>query len=708
MSQISLGLDFGTSTCKIASYDSATGVLQDLPLEGGRLVPSFIAFVPREKRPVLGAAAKGRISGNDVQVYPELSDPIHYPPVKLGIANPDFVGCEFDDESYDAEAMVEEFFLWLYDIADAIGAAVTAPAIVTVPAYFTSLQRAAIVAEAGKAWSIAPPGHLPEPVAAALAHHQERPGSLQGNCLVYDFGGGTFDTTVIAVGQERFDVYEKLGLPELGGYNLDRLVYDHLLRPTVERATGLALDVQTGLRGEAQAIAHTLMLEAENLRIALSSQKTVALPYQPLHGRRDLGQIELHASRTEYNKLISGHVDDTLRRTEEVIRLAGLEPDDIDHVLLVGGVTRTPLIRDRLTERFPGRVVEPNDRDTLAAKGAALFACEEVRQRLQVRDVLARSLSARDPETGQATLVIRRGEPLEHAEGTYRCAWPGGGRTAVGIMVAETAGSDWPESPAGMVVMKPAQPEAPPQDVLVTFKYDEAVSHAQFPYRATAGGFHLEFSENCNEEEARTVGVPRLDLVFCLDVSGSARRGVFTAASATCRGLVQALLDSRFEEVQKRVALVGFSDEEVTGERLQIEPFRPADPRLCDELLEALAQCGGDGGDAPEQVFAALHEAITLLREPQADTVQLVLLFTDAPPKVEKQDWDARLAERLRRGKIALHVCAPEGLRRHFGAVYDCCSYHDVHRELAGVPEQVIAQLEQALWRDRNGRSSGN
>jgi len=242
-------------------------------------------------------------------------------------------------------------------------------AVVTVPAYFTEKQRKA-TEEATKLAGLYPRQLIPEPTAAAICYGLDQYEERKQVYLVYDLGGGTFDVSIITVKEERIQVIATSGDPRLGGGDFD----DAIVRWAVaELKDRFQLDVSNDPR--AQAI---IKYSAEEVKKALSiyeSEKLVLMALRP-----EQPPI-LELTRENFEELIAEDLGKSFNYVDEALRLAsenaGVQRDDIDAILLVGGSTRIPCVKQRLLEYFDrdDDFVRDNlDPDTVVARGAAILA----------------------------------------------------------------------------------------------------------------------------------------------------------------------------------------------------------------------------------------------------------------------------------------------------------------------------------------------
>src|SRR5690606_15780330 len=236
-------------------------------------------------------------------------------------------------------------------------------AVITVPAYFNDAQRKA-TKEAGQIAGLKVRRIINEPTAAALAYGLDKKDADE-IVAVYDLGGGTYDISILELGDGVFEVKATNGDTHLGGDDFDQRLIDYI-------ADEFKRDEGVDLRNDAMAL-QRLKEAAEKAKIELSAaqQTTINLPFitatqdGPKHLNMDL-------TRSKFEKLVDDLVDRTIPPMEKALRDAGLNKDDVDEVILVGGSTRIPRVQQVVEEFFgkkPNRSVNP---DEVVAVGAAI------------------------------------------------------------------------------------------------------------------------------------------------------------------------------------------------------------------------------------------------------------------------------------------------------------------------------------------------
>jgi len=369
-----IGIDLGTTNSCAAAVDALTPeVLTNR--EGSRTTASIVAFTEDGDRLVGQIAKRQAITNPENTVFAvkrligrkyddehvrRAEDILPYHLVKA--TNGD-VKLEARDREYSAQEISAFILQEIKEFAqEALGEKIT-EAVITVPAYFDDSQRQA-TKDAGKIAGLEVSRIINEPTAAALAYGlQEQGGSKV--IAVYDLGGGTFDISILQLADGVFEVRSTAGDSFLGGEDFDNRIMDWLIEEFVEE-TGV------DLRGDRMAL-QRLKEAAERAKCELSSEAKADINL-PFISADDSGPRHLSRtlSRDTFEDLVRDLVDRTEGPCRDALAEAGLRPDEIDEVLLVGGQTRTPMV-GKLVESIFGR--EPNRRinpDEVVAMGAAI------------------------------------------------------------------------------------------------------------------------------------------------------------------------------------------------------------------------------------------------------------------------------------------------------------------------------------------------
>jgi molecular chaperone DnaK len=381
-----IGIDFGTTNSETAVYKRGKPLVV-ANAEGEKVISSMV-YIDEENKHHVGMKAK-----NMAVLHPNRT--LRSVKRDLGSGKRFWVGGrEFVPEEIAAFILEE-----LKRMAEESLGREVSKAVITVPAYFDDLKRQATKRAAALA-GLEVQRLVNEPTAAALAYGVDS--REQGNILVYDLGGGTFDVSILQAGAGVFQVRATRGDVQLGGDDFDRRIAD-LLLDRFREETGI------NLKDDRLAL-HKIYQAAENTKIRLSEEK-IAQVEIPFIAANEQGpcHLETRLTREEFEELIAGYLDKTLRLTKGALRDAALRLQDIDRVLLVGGSTRIPAIRLAVEKLF-GRPAESGvNPEEVVARGAAIqggiLAGEA--ERMALVDVTPLGLGVETVEKTMETLVPR-------------------------------------------------------------------------------------------------------------------------------------------------------------------------------------------------------------------------------------------------------------------------------------------------------------
>jgi molecular chaperone DnaK len=369
-----IGIDLGTTNSCVAVMEG--GEPKVIPNEeGGRTTPSIVAFTKSGERLVGMVAKRQAITNPENTVYSikrfmgrrlnEVGDEMKMVPYKV-VAKGDNIAVVAQGHEYTAPEISAMILQKLKKAAeDYLGQSVT-EAVITVPAYFNDAQRQA-TKDAGKIAGLDVKRIVNEPTAAALAYGLDK--KKDETIAVYDFGGGTFDISILEVGDGVIEVKSTNGDTHLGGDNLDQRIVDWLIS---EFKTETGLDLTS--KGNEMAL-QRLKDAAERAKIELSTaQETeINLPFitadasGPKHLVRTL-------SRAKLESLVDDLLQKSVGPSKQALKDAGIDASKIDEVVLVGGQTRMPAIQELVKKLFgkePHKGVNP---DEVVAIGAAVQA----------------------------------------------------------------------------------------------------------------------------------------------------------------------------------------------------------------------------------------------------------------------------------------------------------------------------------------------
>lgn len=346
-----IGIDLGTTNSCVAVMEGGEAVVIPNP-EGARTTPSVVGFKKDGERIVGETAKRQSITNPDRTI---MSIKRH-----IGTDHKE----KIDDKDYTAQEISAIILQKLKSDAEAYLGQTVTQAVITVPAYFNDSQRQA-TKDAGKIAGLEVLRIVNEPTAAALAYGMEK--TEDHTILVYDLGGGTFDVSILELGDGFFEVKATSGDNRLGGDDFDQIVIDYLVSE-FKKDQGIDLSKD-------KAAVQRLKDAAEKAKKELSGvmTTTISLPFitvvdgVPQH-------LEINLTRAKFDELTASLVERTLGPTRQALSDAGMTASDIDKIVLVGGSTRIPAVQEaikKLTGKDPHKGVNP---DEVVALGAAVQA----------------------------------------------------------------------------------------------------------------------------------------------------------------------------------------------------------------------------------------------------------------------------------------------------------------------------------------------
>ena len=344
-----LGIDLGTTNSCMSIMEGGKPVV--IPnAEGARTTPSVVAFSKEGERLVGSVAKRQAVTNPDKTIIS----------IKRDMGTDRKVS--IDDKSFTPQEISAMILQKLKVDAEAYLGEEIKKAVITVPAYFNDAQRNA-TKDAGKIAGLEVLRIINEPTASALAYGIEREGDA--TILVYDLGGGTFDVSILTLGDGVFEVQSTAGDNHLGGDDFDHLVVKYLV-DEFRKQEGIDLSSD-------KMAMQRLRDAAENAKKELSTvQKTnINLPYITTDSSGPKF-LDIDLTRAKFEQLIGDLVDKTIGPVKQALSDAKLTAKDIDHVLLVGGSTRVPLVQERIKSllgKDPDKGINP---DECVAVGAAI------------------------------------------------------------------------------------------------------------------------------------------------------------------------------------------------------------------------------------------------------------------------------------------------------------------------------------------------
>ena len=343
-----IGIDLGTTNSCAAVLEAGAPKVIPNP-EGGRTTPSVVAFKKGER--IVGDAAKRQA----------LTNPNTVSSIKRKMGTSEKV--ELDGKKYTPEEISAMILSYIKDYCEAYLGEKVEKAVITVPAYFSDSQRQA-TKNAGKIAGLEVERIINEPTAAALSYGLEKDEGQ--TILVYDLGGGTFDVSILELGDGVFEVKSTNGNNHLGGDDFDQRIIDYLVEEFKK-------ENNIDLRDDKMAM-QRLKEVAEKAKKDLSGMVSTQIS-APFIAKGEDGEpvhLDMTLTRAKFEDLISDLVESTLDPVKKAIKDAKMTKKDIDKVILVGGSTRVPLVYDTITKELgkePSREVNP---DEVVAMGAAI------------------------------------------------------------------------------------------------------------------------------------------------------------------------------------------------------------------------------------------------------------------------------------------------------------------------------------------------
>ena len=369
-----IGIDLGTTNSCVAVVEGGEPKVI-INEEGTRTTPSVVAFLKGGEEVLVGGTAKRqavanpentvystkRLMGRRFEEISSETDGLAYGVIKSSKSD---AWIEVEGKQYSPPQVSAHILMKLKKAAeDYLGSSV-AEAVITVPAYFNDSQRQA-TKDAGKIAGLDVKRIINEPTAAALAYGFDK--KKEGMIVVYDLGGGTFDISVLEVGNNVIEVKSTNGDTHLGGDDFDKRVIDYIISE-FKKDSGVDL-------GADKMATQRLREAAEKAKVELSNtvETEINLPFitadasGPKH-------LVMKMTRSKFEQLIEDLVKGTLRPCEQALKDAGLRSGEISEVILVGGSTRIPLVQKVVTDFFgkdPSKGINP---DEVVALGAAIQA----------------------------------------------------------------------------------------------------------------------------------------------------------------------------------------------------------------------------------------------------------------------------------------------------------------------------------------------
>jgi molecular chaperone DnaK len=373
MSKI-IGIDLGTTNSAMAVMQSGKPEII-ANSEGNRTTPSVVAVKKDGERLVGQVARRQQVTNSKNTIYEvkrligrNFSDKEVQRDIKLMgyeiIKSGTSVKVKMGDKEYSSEEVSAMILGKLKSDAEAFLGDKVTEAVITVPAYFDDSQRQA-TKDAGKIAGLEVKRIINEPTAAALAYGLDKEGKKDEKIAVYDLGGGTFDVSILELGDGVFEVKSTNGDTHLGGADFDRVVINYFA-DAFKKEHGLDIT-------DDKAAMQRLRDEAEKAKIELSTAQEVEINLPFLTADSDGPKhFEHKLTRAKLESLVADLIDKTAAPCEKALKDAGLKASDIDAVVLVGGMTRMPAVQAKVKQIFGKEPMQGVNPDEVVAVGAAI------------------------------------------------------------------------------------------------------------------------------------------------------------------------------------------------------------------------------------------------------------------------------------------------------------------------------------------------
>lgn len=410
-----IGIDLGTTNSVVSVVEMGTPnvIINE---QGARTTPSVVAFTDKGERLVGQPAKHQQVTNPENTVFSvkrfmgrrhnEVTEEEKIVPYKVTGDSSEIVKIKVKDKSLTPQEISSYILSKLKKVAeDYLGEKVD-KAVITVPAYFNDEQRKA-TKEAGEIAGLNVERIINEPTAAALAYGMD--GKKEGNILAFDFGGGTFDVSCLSIGEGVFEVLATNGDTHLGGDDIDEILINHI-------ADDFKSKEGIDIRKDPMAL-QRLKEAAEKAKCELSSsmETNINLPFITADSNGPK-HLNMNITRSCFESMIESVIERLKKPCEAVMRDANLSSSDIENVILVGGSTRIPKIREMVKEFFgkePDVSVNP---DEVVAMGAAVqggILSGDVEDEMVLLDVTPLSLGV-ETLGGVMTKLIEKNTTIPH------------------------------------------------------------------------------------------------------------------------------------------------------------------------------------------------------------------------------------------------------------------------------------------------------
>lgn len=364
MKAVNFGIDLGTTNSLIGKYEEGKVVLYKNPIGHKDTLASVVAF--RKERTLVGDKAREYIVKDPVNVFSGFKR-------RMGTDDRFYV-VNLDENVTPIELsafILRELknFIHTNEIPEAV--------VITIPASFDTMQTNA-TKEAGKLAGFEEVFLLQEPIAASLAYFNNSKEDKEGNWLVYDLGGGTFDIALVQIKEGEMKIKDHEGNNFLGGVDFDALIIEHLIVPKIVEKTGITDFAEQLMikHGKYEKIYYHLLYLAEEVKKELSTQAKSEIDLS-MEIDGVFYDLTFPISVDDFNSLISPKIEETLEMLQTIINRNNFQPQDIHEIILVGGSTFIPWVREQLNIKTGIPVNNSIDPTTAVAVGACFYAASK-------------------------------------------------------------------------------------------------------------------------------------------------------------------------------------------------------------------------------------------------------------------------------------------------------------------------------------------
>ena len=370
-----IGIDLGTTNCCVAVLEGGTP--QVVPnKDGGRTTPSIVGFTEKGERLVGQIAKRQALTNPRNTIYavkrligrkfsaPEVQQAVRFLPYEVTEAQNGDVRVRVRDRDYSPPEIAAMILAKLKEMAEEHLGDEISEAIITVPAYFDDSQRQA-TKDAGRIAGLKVSRIINEPTSASLAYRLNE--QSEKRIVVYDLGGGTFDVSILQLGDGVFEVKSTSGDTFLGGEDFDQRIVDWLLGE-FQKKEGIDLKKD---RLALQRLKEAA--EKSKCELSLENRSEISLPFiaADAKGPKHLNQV---LTREQFEVLVDDLVERTRKPCLDALKMGGLKPENIDEILLVGGQTRTPKVIEMVRSIFGREPSRDRNPEEVVGIGAAIQA----------------------------------------------------------------------------------------------------------------------------------------------------------------------------------------------------------------------------------------------------------------------------------------------------------------------------------------------